>query len=914
MKYTDSFIKRYYQPLMDKIYKYAYENAEVDPYMERKQITSWSGKCYDVINMDKELHSDIIEDLKQMGMYYTIKSKYDKYVILPDIFSVRDYPLFKHRNEFDMGLRNIVMINGFVLELKQTYYEHAKYNHNGKLYYFYRDQDMGDIFNGNNQLELITVNDMGYIYDKMAWNWWEDYRLHLRVDANGKIIDIITGTLGVGRLGKTAILGASPTATDYIGVSFMAPFIEFKYGDNVDPELYIEVPGLMSFTEDGWVMEKTGNHDFNSVYIHNRNVLFSNTAIIIFKDETWSVENFKNGESKYISKIDKHTLYMGKYDNIDKVFIFTRPFNFLNYERVDTIYDELMSINSKAFLEMQKHKKSTTTLANLISNKDFTLEDAIEYGYKYDLDVLKVIQNYFKLIHYIPLNNVQIVNKYKNESFYTPKWIIPITNRMNLYPAVFINDLLICSDLKIYKSIDADYIILDPLEFMKRYDNFNYHDMNNYLLKRDLTKAKEFFDKYIKSITVILVDSPILENVDVDPKLYRAPIYHNELIYDKYIKSTTSFVNGRLNAEKFSYDINGNVSSKDLARYLDGIERFDYDTNINSFNNTTNPTKLDIYHPQHKLDDGSYSIYENNNDLSLLINRMSSEPLFGICKLYLGNKYTFRHNHNTYDTLVKFDFNTLKEKSTLCFDKYGILANSLISVLSSQMLNLTNAYNYKHHDELSDDVIVHAFSPKLVNSLLDVNFEIDVTRIDNNFNAGSFNDNVANDFGIQKMFEPNKLPIIKDIPITFKNLDQLYGEKVLTKYWLSTLGNPYDKSRYLEEIKVFNGKYISLDGSSLGIIPDINKDFIDNTTDSMFGTFTHSLNTLFASNSAIYKMMIDSNQGPIISIANGFIDLNKFDYNVNLSNVNLHYIQEENNTYIAKLKMNIDLPPQAIKS
>lgn len=913
MQYTDSFIKRYYQPLMDKIYKYAYENAEVDPYMERRDILTWSGKSYNVSDMENYLHSDIITDLKQMGMYYTIKSKYDKYVILPDIFSVRDYPLFKHRNEFDMGLRNIVMINGFVLELKQSYYEHAKYNHNGKLYYFYREEDMGDMFNGENHLELITVNDMGYIYDKMAWNWWEDFRLHLRIDVTGKIIDIITGTLGVGRLGKTAILGASPTATDYIGISFMAPFIEFKYGDNVDPELYIEVPGLMSFTEDGWVMEKTGNHDFNSVYIHNRNVLFSNTAIVIFKDETWSVENFQYGESKYLEKIDKHTIKMGKFDNILKVYVFTRPFNFLNYDRVDTIYDELMTINDKAFLDMKKHKKTTTNLANLISNKDFTLEDAIEYGYKYDLDVLKVIQNYFKLFHTINLANVQVVSQYNGEKFYTPKWIIPLTNRMNLYPAVFVNNHLISSDIKIYKSIDADVIILDPLEFMKRYENFNYNDMNNYLLKRDLTKAKEFFAKYVKSIHIMLVDSPILESMDVDPKLYRSPIYHNELIYDKYIPAAATFVNGRLSAELFSYDVNGNVSSKDLVRYLDGIERFDYDENIKSFNNTLNPTKLDLYHPTHTLSDGSYSIYVNDNDLSLLINRIT-EPLLGMCKLYLGNKFTFRHNHINYDKLTFLEFNTLKEKSTIAFDKYGILANDLISVLSSNAINLTNAYNYKHSDELSDDVIIHTFSPKLTNSLLNVNFEIDPSRIDPNFNEGSFNDNVINDFGIQKMFEPTTLPSIKEIPITFKSTEQLYGEKVLTKYWLSTLNNPYDRERYLSEIAIFNGKYIATDGS-LGDIPEINRSFVENTTDSVFGTFTHSLNTLFASNSAMYNIVINSTVGndPIISIPNGYVDLNKFNYQANLSVVNLHYIQEENNTYIGKLKMNIDLPPQAIK-
>lgn len=916
MQYTDSFIKRYYQPLMDKIYKYAYENAEADPYIERKDVVGWSGRIYDVDKITDELHSDIIQDLKVMGYLKTILLLCDKYVILPDIFSNRKYPLFKHRNEFDTGRRSITIINGKTLELFEKDKTVVKYNHNGKLYYFYKSEEFKDMFNGENKIEQVVVSDMAYIYNPSDGTWWENYRLHMNIGVSGEIFNVITGNLGAGRLGKDAILGAAPSVSKgyYVSISFMAPYIKFDYANSVDPTLYIEVPGLMSFTEDGWVMEKTGNHDFNSVYIHNRNVLFSNTAIIIYKDQTWTTENFQFGESKYISKIDKHTLKMGKFDNIKEVYIFTRPFNFGNYERVDTIYDELMKINPFGFLAMKKYKKSTTNLANLISNKDFTLEDAIEYGYKYDLDVLKVIQNYFKLVHYIKLENVQIVKEYNGEKFYTPKWIIPITNRLDLYPALFINNMLISTDLKILKSIDRNILIFDPLELMKRYDNFNYNNMDNYILKRDLNKAKEFFQKYIKSITVAFVDSPPLDDVDVDPKLYRGPIYHNELIYDKYIKSSSTFVNGRLSSDIFSYDKTGNVSSKSLARYLDGIERFDYDLNIKSFENTLTPTITDLYHPLHTLEDGNYSIYENNNDLSLLINRLE-EPLLGISKLYLGKKYTFRHNHLTFDSLMKFDFNTFKEKSTIHFDKYGILTNELVTVLSSNMINLTNAYNYKHNDELSDDVIIHTFSPKLKNSLLNVDFEIDSSKIDNVFNAGSFNDNVANDIGIQQMFEPMKLPTIKDIPVSFKSLEKLYGEKVLTKYWLSTLGNPYDKSRYLEEIKVFNGKYISVDGTSLGDIPAINQDFIDNTIDSLFGSFTHSLNTLFASNAAMYNIAINSIESDkqIISIPDGFIDLNKFNYKADLSAINLHYIKEDNNTYISKLKMNINLPPQAIK-
>ena len=925
MNISTKYIKKYYQQLVNLIYQYAYENAESEPLIERKKITSWKNTIYKTVNMEKDLHHDIIEDLKDNGMYYTVRAKYDSYVILPDIFSVRDYPLYRKRNEFDMGMRNIVMVNGDVLELRQSYYGHATYNHNGKCYYWFNFDELGDMFSRGNDLELIIVSDLGYIYDKMRWNWWEDFRFHLKINQHGKIIEIITGTLGIGKLGYNAILGASPTATDYIGISFMAPFIEFKYGEKVDPEIYINVPGLMSFTEDGWVMEHLYGFDDNTIYIHNDDVLFTNTAIIIFKDGTWVVDNFQFG-GKYVNKIDKHTVVMEKFEgheNIDRVIVFTKPFEYNKYIRVDSIYKKCMKRNPKAFIGMKPFRKTTTQLCSMMENKNMSLDDLIEYGYKYDLDVLKVIQNFFRLVHDIELDDIKIIKEFEGSIFYTPKWKIPVFNRMDMFPILFINNKMISSDIKIIKHGDSDSIIFDPLEIIKEHiKDFDYNDMKWYTKKTDIEWNKEIFKRYVNSITVVFVPCRKLDKgVYQDPKIYRSPIYRNELIYDKYNSFndrsknyvSSMFVNGRLNNETFMYDENNVARSKDLLRSLDGIERFDYDNNKTTFENTLSPNISNIYNPRFTLPDGTYSVYENEKDLSLLINR-TNEELRGITRVYFGDKrFTTRYNNDMYENIqeVKNDIR-LKEYSTVVFDKYGYLANDLIDVLSSKYLNLTNMYNYEHTDELTDDVICHAFSLTLNNPINGLNIEIDESRIDKTFNAGSFNDNCMKSPSIRGLFRPNEVPSIRKTPVTLKSVEKLYGEKVLTKYYLSTKNIPYDRNRYLNETKVFNGKYIGTDGN-LGIIPDINKDFISSGRDDRFGEFNHSLNVLYASEVAIYNMFCNSSlaKDGWFTIEDAYIDSNNLDYVASIDIINKHYLSTNKNS--CSINMNINLFPQGYK-
>lgn len=915
MNISNKYIKKYYSQLMNLVYQYAYENAEPEPLIERKKIVSWKNTIYKSANMDSELHRDIIEDLKENGMYYTIKAKYDSYVILPDIFSVRDIPLYRKRNEFDMGMRNIIMINGDILELRQSYFGHAMYNHNGKCYYWFKYDELGDMFSRGNDLELIIVSDLGYIYDKMVWNWWEDKRLHFNIGPDGHIINIITGTLGAGHLGKDAILGASPTAIDYIGVSFMAPYIEFKYGENVDPEIYINVPGLMSFTEDGWTMEHLFGFDDNTIYIHNDDVLFANTAIIIFKDGTWAVDNFQYG-GKYVNKIDKHTVVMEKkpgHENIDKVFVFTRPFEYRGYTRVDSIYKKCMKRNPKAFIAMKPFRKTTTQLCSMMEDRTMTLDDIIEYGYKYDLDVLKVIQNFFRLVHEIDLSSVQIVKSYNGENYYTPKWLIPCFNRMDMFPILFINNKMVTSDIKIIKNADSDLIIFDPLEIIKEFHkDFTYNDMKYYTLKTDLDWNIKLFKDNITDINVIFVPcKEVTDGVYQDPKLYRMPVYRNQLIYDKQTKKdyiTSMFVNGRLNNDTFIYDRNGVARSYDLFRSLDGIDRFDYDSK-KTFENTLNPTLSKLYNPTHLLTDGTYSIFENEWDLSLLINR-TTEELKGITRVYFGNKsFTSRYNINDYDNLQKVeDEYKLKEYNTVIFDKYGYLANDLVDVLSSKYINLTNMYNYEHTDELTDDVIAHAFSLELYNPLIGLNIEIDEKRIDKTFNIGSFNDNCMTSPSIRGLFRPNSVPSIRKTPIQLKPINKLYGEKVLTKYYLSTLNLPYEKDRYLKEIAVFNGTYVNKDG--LGTIPEINRDFLSSGRDDEFGEFNHSLNVLYASEVAFYNMFCNSTiaKPGWFTIENVYVDANNPNYIANLDIINSHYLNLNNNS--CSINTNINLFPQ----
>ena len=926
-------LNRYRTQVYDQVFKYAYENYNMGPIMEIIDIDGWFGKIYEVANMDNDLHLDIRQDLQAMGSYWNIKKgdPFDRYVILPDVFSAKKIPLNKTRNEYDFDRRQIVFINGYVFDLAKYHFRHMMYNHNKKTYIFYNSAEAGDIFSKGNKLQVLWMYDFAYMYDQMKWNWWEEERLHININKDNKLIFIKAGNLGIGKLEYNAILGAGATADEYVGIAPLAPFIEFDYEEAApDPTIVRHVPGLFSFTPDDWVMEPLYGVDEydNAVYFHDRSVIFSNTALIVYRDNSYTIDNFHltNGQGKIIRKIDKHTIVMPKdpEEKIWKIFVFTRPFNYKGYDRIDTVYDAAMSMNNRAFLAMEPHKKWTNTLYDMMVIHNPSLEEVIDYGYKFDRDVLKVIQTYFKVVNELDLKlNFDIVTESYGKKLRDPMILVRSVNRLGLRPLVFINDLMVMSDITIVNGYDVDEILIDTTEILKILDpDFKIDNSECRKKKRDFEYVNKVIRDYIKCIHVAYVPMNELNKQDsvygLQPgRLLRKPVYRGELIYDsyggwdeddrhnRYIGS--QFVNGRLNAEKFTYNKNNVVSNTGLFRTLEGIETFDFDDGIRTFKTSVTTNDRDIYCPTHKLKDGTYSIYRNDTDMTLLINR-TTEKLRGLSKAYLcDQQFELRYETSqSYETVTRVA-PVLKERSTLLFDKFGILANDHCEVLSDHYLSLINAKNYVHHPELDDAIVLHGFALYIRNPVNGIDLEIDESRINQDLNIGSFNEACMADDSIRGLFNPN-IPedLNRPIPIELKSREQLLGEKILTRYWLGPMGRAYDTALLSQEVGILNGKYINTDGS-LGVIPDINKPFVENRSYSDDQVI--SLNEKLCGKSVIYNMLINSGLAPkpgSYVVDNAYIDCNKKDYTGNTTAKMDHYLNQKN-TESAITDMNFDI-------
>ena len=79
-------LERYYEEIYRKITAYAVENRN-EPVLFNRIPIDWKGEIFDTSNIVKELHKDLIEDLKRLNMYDDIVKYTDKFVILPRIFS-----------------------------------------------------------------------------------------------------------------------------------------------------------------------------------------------------------------------------------------------------------------------------------------------------------------------------------------------------------------------------------------------------------------------------------------------------------------------------------------------------------------------------------------------------------------------------------------------------------------------------------------------------------------------------------------------------------------------------------------------------------------------------------------------------------------------------------------------------------
>lgn len=511
--YLGKNLEAYSQLMKDNIFYYAYENHLPKPVLNEAN-PSWVGEVFEVANIDTELHLDLIEDLKAIGIYDLIKRDCDKFVILPDVFSLYPIPHRKYtdlavpRNQYDTDRKNIVIINGKLFELNREladaeYY----YNHNGKFYYFYKnDTNMMKLFDpaniGNNTIKSITIKTTGALSDKVNYRIWSyvsdpESGFALYLDKDNKWIK-----------DTDALANRKDAACVYINL----PYVSLDY-DTINSRPEADIPGLINISPDFGLRPKWFNYDFDRFFLQNPDVIYSSSAIVLMRDGTYVVENlYLNSKGKYVERIDKHTVKFVKDPNIKEVIMFAMPYKKPSFVVPDTAYYKAIKKNPLVAEFTSKYKCNTSKLYDLMIKKPcIEVEELIEYGYKYDVDVLKVIQNTFPRLTSISKYDIQIHQYYghtsgESESFiyeYNRIWYRNIEEQAK--NNIFSNPTLwniFTERLKTYSMNEVIYQMQNIFDYTKhllrKKDKINFiHSLTNFrqLLENIIALMKSYTDR-----------------------------------------------------------------------------------------------------------------------------------------------------------------------------------------------------------------------------------------------------------------------------------------------------------------------------------------------------------------------------------------------------------------------------------
>lgn len=686
MKVNSSNVNIYLPDIHKHIFRYAYENAEIGKLLTDVKV-EWFGEIFNTADIDSIFHRDILFYLKKEKLYSKIKSQSNKFIILPDVFSERSMPnsFFKldevdENGIKDYGNRNIVIINGKVFELIDRELGGIKFCYSGKLYYFYNTSHPLSIHleSQNPSLRVIST----YRYSEFDYN--KKYPIGHKVDGSFLLyLDINNNIL-------------TEPSGEYLTVEVKYPSIEYDY--NSDEIINKStIVGLFSVNPlDVFVQEKIYDEREDRFIIHNRNYNFTQTMLVIYKDGTYKILNEFNDHDKF-NRLDKHTIIFNKDDTVSKVIAFFKPIFFeKDVARVDSLYDDVMSISEYGFYDLKYYQKNTDYLYNWILNKNPSVEELVEYGYKYDLDVLYAIQKAFPLVKKIPTSAVYVAKTDNHiRASKQNQLFITVPNILGLQPILFIDGILFSHDIRVTNiSPDQNSIHLNISKWNS--------DLND-ILKNDPmpeTKIREFFKN--KELVIAYMSfvktgaSAVTYTKEYKPVLYKdlpmTLISKSEFIDNR---QSLFFANGRL-------CIFDKMNSPYIyAQYL-------YDVGMG--------VDCKVITMLNKIESLHHSITKLNIDTPYNINKYTIE-----------NKGIYKHE------------NFYSEDCMLNFNLSGKLVNDEFNVLDvNHMVTKSNFKTIKNMEPMSKSIRLLR-----VNNLYDIDLEIDYSKVDLNFNIGSFNEKVV---------------------------------------------------------------------------------------------------------------------------------------------------------------------------
>lgn len=725
MKIGSTNTNLYVQDIHKHIFRYAYENAEIGKLLTESTV-EWFGEIFKTDNILDELHKDIIFYLKKEKLYLDIVNTTDKFIVLPDVFSERTMPnSFFNLNEVDengikdYGNGNIVILNGKVFELIDRKIHSIKFCYSGKLYYFYDSSNPISKYIESEEPSMRVLNTYRYSEFDYSEKYPVGHKLEgtymFQLDFNNNVV-------------------SGETSEDYLTIQVNYPYAEYNY---IEEDILDKSPivGLFSVNpNDVFIQEKIYDEREEKFIIHNRSQVFTQTLIVFYKDKTYEIIN--DSTSDFFFRLDKHTIEFQRSAKVEKVVAFYKPIYFdPTIERVDSLYDDVMKVSNYGFYELRYYHKNTDYLYNWIVNKNPSVEELVEYGYKYDLDVLYAIQKAFPMWRtlnetsfYVAKTDNAIRASKQNQLFVT------VPNMLNLIPVLFIDGIMYPHDTRCTAiSPDMNSLHLNITRWNPDLNNILKNSSNPEVSIREYFKNKDvkvIYMSYIAtsetSITYPKEYKPLLDKSTPMTIISRSELMDNDqAIFFANGRHWNPSCNSPFMYKQFVYDIGMGDDSKVLS-LLNRV--IDDNKSINKLNLVT-PSCSFTY------SDSNCGVFEH--------------------------RYMFSEN------------------ATISFDTTGKLNVKDINVLDV------------HHVVLNDSFkVMNGCTPTVtivrlprVNNLYDLDFEVDYSRVDQYFNAGSFNDKVIErnpdilrffyrdgNFLIEnppKLIEHNKAKIIGDLVSTF---------------------------------------------------------------------------------------------------------------------------------------------------
>lgn len=823
----------YLQELNNIIRRYAYEYWDMPAFITDAVIPKFKYEAHSTSNIKDILHKDLLDyitkrrdwkdpmythldilDLKSVdptSIYAEVITKgCDKMLILPDVFSSGRFQLTDSNPHMDMLQKNIVFFDNNILQLIQNTVQMVMVNYNTKCYVFWNSST-----DPNKYMEFETLRVMGI--DKVVSLCEGSYTgyhtnnpekgFSLTLDINNKVV-------------------MDNSNKDVISFYIPMPFTVIdKSSELID--LPMPNPPIMDFNMSANVFMTSYQAPRSSgiKYFNGRNLLFTNMAIAInTTTREYKILDFSAEEYDFIEKIDKHTISIKNYDSYDTIIAFRKPFNYTNYSRIDTIYDEILQVSKSAIREMGTVKFNTNSIFYMFRDEDLLWEEIEDLMYNTDPHIAQLIGKSYPMVNTFHLTEGEIMapkTVFKGIEF--DGWCLKFTmhNPCKFRPVSWINGRMNTRDIQYVQDADNIHILLNTdavFEFIKITIDRRYND------PVEITK--------------------MIKTTDVNLTVALFPLYDvlkREYVYSKYHPSSplTKILNNYLMsapAETISEDTmifnNGFLTTLNqndaLVKSVDVISPYDY---------YIEDSNTEINHMQNDN--------RRMNSNTILLNRMINGYESG-CRLILNNNYKFRESISMDDIELPKDTTLpIIPGRTLLFGSYGDL---LIDEIGYEMLSL-RCFRYRDlklgvSPEQSIGINVNLVDIPNTNGSDNFIFPIDPKRFTAECLNREWSYNVMKNENIRRLFLQKDIkPLYEDL-YTLVDIDTRKEMTAWSTYRLPTMDNPYDEDDYLATIDKYEDKEYIMDGTTLTPFPTFDAEDDSVLANFFNSTWDISLNTL----------------------------------------------------------------------